>query len=123
MHLADFYTRYNNFRYGIYTEPFVPGIKLPKFPLFILVNEKSAAAAEELAFWVQNHKRALIIGQPTAGAGYGALNHQLSKRFSISISSEEEIDPITKKGFQGTGVIPDSITSRSCLKKENAQSE
>ncbi len=113
VHLADFYTRYNNFRYGIYTEPFVPGVKFPEKPLFILVNEKSASAAEELAFWLQNQKRAIIIGQPTSGAGYGALNHKLNERFSISISSEEEVDPITKKGFQGTGVIPDSIVDNA----------
>ncbi|MEM6805912.1 MAG: S41 family peptidase, partial [Bacteroidota bacterium] len=111
VHLADFYTRYNNYSYGIYTEPFVPGVKLAEIPLFILVNEKSASAAEELAFWMQNHERALIIGQATAGAGYGALNHNLNERFSVSISSEEEIDPLSKKGFQGSGVIPDRITT------------
>lgn len=113
VHLADFYTRFNDYRYGIYTEPLIPGVKHIKKPLFILVNDKSASAAEEFAFWLQNQKRATIIGKPTAGAGYGAMNHQLNDRFSISISSEEEIDPITKKGFQGTGVVPDIIAEDS----------
>ena len=115
VHLADFYTRYNNYRYGIYTEPNVPGYKYPDIPLFILVNSQSASAAEEFAFWLQNKKRATVIGQKTAGAGYGALNHRLSDRFTVSISSEEEIDPITKKGFQGTGVIPNIIVEDSLI--------
>lgn len=109
IHLADFYIRYNNYKYGIYTEPNAPGMKYPKTPLYILVNEKSASAAEEFAFWLQNQKRATIIGQTTAGAGYGVMNHKLNERFTISISSEKEIDPITEKGFQGIGVIPDII--------------
>lgn len=113
VHLADFYTRFNDYKYGIYTEPLIPGIKHDEKPIYILVNGKSASAAEEFAFWMQNHGRATIIGESTAGAGYGAMNHQLNDRFSISISSEEEIDPITKKGFQGTGVIPDIMVNDS----------
>ena len=113
VHLADFYTRFNDSRYGIYTEPLVPGKQFPEVPVFILVNNKTASAGEELAFWLQNQKRATIIGTNTAGAGHGALMHQLTDNFSISISSEVEIDPVTQKGFQGSGVVPDVVTSDS----------
>lgn len=115
VHLADFYSRFNDSNYAIYTEPLVPGYKFPDLPIFVIVNNKSASSAEELAFWLQNHKRATIIGEPTAGAGYGAMTHKLNDEFSISISSEIEIDPITKKGFQSTGVIPDILLSSNKL--------
>lgn len=113
VHLAKYYVRYNDFEYGIFTEPHAPGKKYPGTPLFILVNENSASAAEELPFWLQNQNRATIIGDSTAGAGYGAMVHKLGNGFSISISSSVEIDPITRKGFQGTGVIPDILAGNS----------
>ncbi len=109
VHLSDVYTRFNDYRYGIFTEPLVAGMKYPEVPMYILVNNKSASAAEEFAFWLQNKNRAAIIGQTTAGAGYGAMTHKLNERFSVSISSEEGIDPNSKKGFQTVGVVPDSI--------------
>lgn len=118
VHLADFYSRFDDSNYAIYTEPLIPGNKFPDLPIFVIVNNKSASAAEELAFWLQNHKRATIIGEPTAGAGYGAMTHKLTDEFSISISSEIEIDPITKKGFQSTGVIPDIVLSSNEIIKK-----
>ena len=107
VHLAQYYVRYDDFEYGIFTEPFAPGKKYPKTPVFILVNKKSGSAAEEFPFWLQNQNRAVVIGDSTAGAGYGAMVHDIGNGFSVSISNSIEVDPVTKKGFQGTGVIPD----------------
>jgi hypothetical protein len=111
--LTNVYSRFNNFKHSIYTEPLVAGYKYPKTPMYILVNNKSASGAEEFAFWLQNKNRATVIGQVTAGGGYGAMMHQLNKRFSISISSENYMDPDSKKGFQTIGVTPDIITDKN----------
>ncbi len=113
VHLAQYYVRYDNFEYEIFTEPFAPGKKYPETPVFILVNKKSGSAAEEFPFWFQNHNRATIIGENTAGAGYGAMIHDVGNGFSASISNSVEVDPVTKKGFQGTGVIPDVVVADS----------
>ncbi|MEL7122671.1 MAG: nuclear transport factor 2 family protein, partial [Bacteroidota bacterium] len=105
--LAEYYLRYDDYSYSIYTEPFISGDTYPELPVYVLVNNKSASAAEELAFWLQNTKRATIIGENTSGAGYGARSHRLNDRFSIFISSSTERDPVTKKEFQFTGITPD----------------
>ena len=114
--LAEYYVRHNDYSYSIYTEPYVPGNTYPDLPLYILTSKKSGSAAEELAFWMQNQKRATLIGEPTAGAGYGASIHQLEGPFSIYISSSVERDPITKMGFQNAGVQPDiSVPADSAM--------
>ncbi len=115
--LAELYTRFNDHSYSIYTEPFISGETYPNLPVYVLVNKNSASAAEELAFWLQNKNRAIIIGENTSGAGYGAMEHRLNDRFSISISSEVERDPDSKKGFQIVGVQPDIL-----IDNENALS-
>ncbi|MEO1033272.1 MAG: S41 family peptidase [Bacteroidota bacterium] len=104
--LANYFIRYNDTNYSIYTEPNVSGTRLPDLPIYVLVNEKTASAGEELAFWLQGQNRATVIGQNTIGAGYGAMEHRLNERFFISISNETEVDPVTNKGFQITGVKP-----------------
>ncbi|GEM_PF-2886557 len=110
--LANYFIRYNNSSYSIYTEPNIAGNRYPDIPIYVLVNNKTASAGEELAFWLQGQDRATIIGQNTIGAGYGAMEHRLNDRFLISISNETEVDPITNKGFQITGVKPDIITKK-----------
>ena len=106
VHLAQYTHRYNNSGYGLYTEENIPGKRLPNIPVFVLVNEKSGSAAEEFAYFLKHRKRATIVGKTTMGAGYGTMWHRLNDEFIISISSEEDINPITGTNFEKVGVIP-----------------
>ncbi len=112
VHLAQYYHRYRNDGYGLYTYKYIPGKRLTKVPVFILVNDKSASAAEEFAYFLKHQKRGVVIGEATMGAGYGVMSHRLNDRFIIYISSEEDINPITKSNFEGVGVIPNIKTER-----------
>ncbi len=111
IHLSDYYYRYENKRHGIWTSKDIPGKKLPNLPLYILVNSRSASAAESLAYMLKHLKRATIIGETTRGAGNGAMSHKVSERFSVSIASETTINAITKTSFEQVGVIPNIKTS------------
>jgi len=112
VHLAQYYHRYRNDGYGLYTYKYIPGKRLTKVPVFVLVNEKSASAAEEFAYFLKHQKRAIIVGEVTMGAGYGVMSHRLNDRFIVYISSEEDINPITKTNFEGVGVIPNVKTEK-----------
>ncbi len=106
IHLSDYYYRYQDKRYGVYTSKDLPGKKLPHIPVYVLVNGRSASAAESLAYMLKHLKRATIIGETTMGAGNGAMTHKINERFSVSIASETTINTITKTSFEQVGVIP-----------------
>ncbi len=116
VHLAEYTHRYQNSSYGLYTETYIPGKRLPDIPVYVLVNKSSASAAEEFAYFLKHQQRATIVGEVTAGAGYGAMWHRLNDRFVISISSEEDINPVTKSNFEKVGVQPQiKVSSKEAL--------
>jgi carboxyl-terminal processing protease len=115
----------------------------PKVPLTILVDEKSASAAEIVAGALQDHDRAVIIGEPTYGKGsaqsvvplgeIGGLKITTARWFTPSGRSiskrldrdEEDADPArdrtryrTSSGrvvYDGGGITPDLIESDSAF--------
>ncbi|OJJ20433.1 hypothetical protein BKI52_18415 [marine bacterium AO1-C] len=106
IHLSDYYCRHDGNRSSVWTSPHVPGKKLPKLPLYVLVNKETGSAAESFAYMLKHLKRATIIGETTSGAGNGASYHTIGDRFAINIACQQTINAITKTSFERVGVIP-----------------
>ena len=115
----------------------------PQLPLMVLVDARSASAAEIVAGALQDHDRAVIIGQPTYGKGsaqsvipfgdQGGLKITTARWFTPvgrSITrirpsdDEEDPAPVKKERFRtdggrvvygGGGIIPDVIAGDSAL--------
>jgi carboxyl-terminal processing protease len=83
------------------------------FRLAILVNEKTASAAEIVAGALQDHDRALIVGLPTFGKGLVQSVYQLAQGAGVAITtafyftpSGRSIQRPLKDGQLGTGGKP-----------------
>lgn len=76
-------------------------------PLFILVNNRTASAAEAIAFVLQQHKRAKIVGEKTAGAAYMNEWFAINDQNYVSVSTSSPNIPGTVETWQGVGVRPD----------------
>lgn len=57
-----------------------------RFPLAVLVNEKSASASEIIAAAMQEHRRGLVIGQPTYGKGLVQNVFPLSNKSAVALT-------------------------------------
>ena len=57
-----------------------------RFPLAVLVNEKSASASEIIAATVQEHHRGFVIGQPTYGKGLVQSVFPLSNKSALALT-------------------------------------
>lgn len=80
-------------------------------PVFIFCDRHTFSAAEAFTFIMKNRGRAIIIGDTTAGAGNIAGPHFLTDGFIITIPVGKIVDPLTQKGWEGTGVSPDIFIS------------
>ena len=121
--------------------------KWPKLPLTILVDEKSASAAEIVAGALQDHDRAVIVGESTYGKGsaqsviplgeVGGLKITTAKWYTPSgrsiskqLHRDDELEPEperertryrTSSGrivYDGGGITPDVLASDSAFSQD-----
>jgi len=82
------------------------GTKYLDIPLIVLVGSGSASAAEIVAGCLQDHERALIIGQRTFGKGSVQSVRKLTEKTGIKMTTGLYLTPKGKK-IQGVGIVPD----------------
>ncbi|WP_343744162.1 S41 family peptidase [Chitinophaga sp.] len=87
------------------------GIKPYEKPLYILVNDHTASAAEAIAFELQHLKRAVIVGQRSAGGAHMNEVYPANDRFLLSVSVAAPVFPGTDHSWELTGVQPDIVTT------------
>lgn len=85
----------------------VDGPRRLDVPLYVLVDEGSASAAEAVPFILQSLGRAIIVGQRTRGAGRNNAIVDVGSGFAASVTFTRVTDPRTGRGWEGTGIQPD----------------
>jgi hypothetical protein len=108
VHLTSLYLRIPDRTDDYFTDPHVEG---PKFgatkPVFVLTSAFTFSAAEEFAYDLQTRKRAVIVGDTTAGGAHPGDDISLPHGFTVFVPNGRAISPITHTDWEGTGVTPD----------------
>jgi len=108
VHLNDLYWRVQNRTDSFYTEAEVPGRRFgPDKPVYVLTSNRTFSAAEEFTYNLQSLKRATIVGETTGGGAHPGGPQRITEHFAIWIPTGRAINPVTKKNWEGTGVVPD----------------
>lgn len=76
-------------------------------PLFILINSNTASAAEAFTFALKHQKRAVVVGEPSAGGAFKNTYFLVNNQMVVAISNNAPFLPGTQITWQGTGVKPD----------------
>ncbi|MGA9335102.1 MAG: S41 family peptidase [Rudaea sp.] len=122
-HLNDFYDAKTRRLDQMWTAEYVPG---PRFgegkDVYILTSGQTVSAAEDFSYALKNLKRAVIVGETSAGAAHCGDMVRLNAHFSAMIPSCRPISPITRTDWEGSGVAPDlSVPAKDALKTAQIQ--
>jgi hypothetical protein len=80
-----------------------------EMPLFILVSERTASAAEGLAYTLQQLKRAVVVGRATKGMANPGEQFPVDDRFFIMVPTTLIKNAVSGTNWEGTGVAPDVV--------------
>ncbi|WP_343730664.1 S41 family peptidase [Duganella sp.] len=83
-----------------------------KKPLYVLVNDRTSAAAEAFAYDLQQYvKRAVVVGAPTMGDARVSVRQRVSRQLQTSVAITRASNVITRANWEGSGVQPDQMTA------------
>ncbi|MEA2001886.1 MAG: S41 family peptidase [Actinomycetota bacterium] len=108
VHLNDLYFPVEDKTTQWWTDPSVPG---PTFggtkPVYVLISKVTFSAAEEFCYDLQQQGRAVLVGETTAGAANFDYRYRVSEQLMFSVPSGYPVNPVSGRGWEGTGVEPD----------------
>jgi retinol-binding protein 3 len=107
-HLGDLWTRYTGQTREIWTRESVAGRRFDSDkPIYILTSSRTFSGAEEFTYDLQALKRAIVVGETTAGGAHPVREERIDDHFTIDVSYARSINPITHTNWEGVGVEPD----------------
>ena len=106
-HINSIYWRDRDRTDEFWTRESVPGKKLLDLPLYVLISGRTFSGAEEFAYDLQSLKRALVVGERSAGGANPSSSWVVYKDLRISIPFGRAINPTTGTNWEGAGVKPD----------------
>jgi hypothetical protein len=81
--------------------------QLLQTPVYILTSARTFSAAEAFAYGMQRLKRAIVVGERTAGGANPNRYFPLGAGLAVSISVGQTVNPVSKSNWEGVGVEPD----------------
>lgn len=90
-------------------------------PIYILCSKQTFSAGEAFGLIMKNRGRAILVGDTTAGAGNVAGPHAINNQFVLTVPAGIIVDPLTNKGWEHDGVIPNIIVDPSMALDKSLQ--
>ena len=94
-----------------WTLPYVPGRRFGKAkPVYALTSATTFSGGEQLAYDLQQLRRAVIVGETTRGGGHAREGFRVGPHLEATVSVAAAVNPVSGTSWEGTGVAPDIHT-------------
>jgi retinol-binding protein 3 len=106
--LKSIYRRDEDSTREIWTERELSGKRFgSRKPVYILTGRRTFSGGEALAYELQAHGRAVVVGEGTGGGAHPAWPYPVQGGFVLRVPFGRSIHPLTGTNWEGIGVVPD----------------
>jgi len=123
-HLGDIYSHVENRPQQFWTVPYLPGGRYVDKDVYLLTSRNTFSAPEGLASFLQHHKRATVVGEPTPGGTHPGMMIKVHTNFSVFVPMGKPVYPSGQPTLvlgrwlypsqiadeEGRGLVPDIAT-------------
>lgn len=107
-HLTDMVTRDPADLHQLWTLPWVPGSSVSDdVPLAVLTSSATFSGGEDLAYTLQAHGRAVVVGETTGGGAHPREGFRVADQLEATVPVARAVNLRTGGNWEGTGVTPD----------------
>jgi C-terminal processing protease CtpA/Prc len=76
-------------------------------PVYLLTSKDTLSGAEGLAYDLQAHQRASLVGETTKGGAHPGSPYRIHPHLEVFIPDGRAINPVSGSNWEGPGVTPD----------------
>ena len=106
-HLGDFVEDGGRQVRQFWTSPYLPGPRYLNRPVYVLTGAATFSGGEALAYDLQAHGRAAVVGSITGGGAHPSEVVHLTDHVELRLPVARPINAVTQDNWEGVGVRPD----------------
>jgi C-terminal processing protease CtpA/Prc len=106
--LKQIYRRDEGRTIDIWTDRELPGKRFGSGkPVYVLTGEHTFSGGEALAYELQAHGRAQVVGVNTKGGAHATFPYPVEGGFVLRVPSVRGTNPVTGTNWESIGIVPD----------------
>ncbi|WP_405447113.1 S41 family peptidase [Streptomyces erythrochromogenes] len=107
VHLNDIYERRTGTTRQYWTVAHLPAPRYLDRPVYVLTSAVTFSGGEDVAYTLQAHGRAVLVGETTRGGAHPTDRHAVSEHVLVAVPAARTINTVTGGNWEGVGVVPD----------------
>ncbi|MFE7184732.1 S41 family peptidase [Streptomyces erythrochromogenes] len=107
VHLNDIYERRTGTTRQYWTVAHLPAPRYLDRPVYVLTSALTFSGGEDVAYTLQAHGRAVLVGETTRGGAHPTDRHAVSEHVLVAVPAARTINTVTGGNWEGVGVVPD----------------
>ncbi|MFC9818672.1 S41 family peptidase [Streptomyces erythrochromogenes] len=107
VHLNDIYDRATGSTRQYWTLAHLPAPRYLDRPVYVLTSALTFSGGEDVAYTLQAHGRAVLVGETTRGGAHPTDRHAVSEHVLVAVPTARTISTVTGGNWEGVGVVPD----------------